>query len=85
MLDTTPWINAAFRDLLQRVYGGQIPENYREVKVCGRFFDQCRKEIEAEYHLTEDSEMYNEWLTLLMFQEPKFYTDEDFESKSTSV
>jgi hypothetical protein len=77
MLDTTAWLNTAFRDLLRRVYGGEIPEGYQRVKVRGRLFDEHRKVIEKEYHLTEDEDLFTEWRTLLLFQQPRFYTDED--------
>lgn len=75
--DSTAWLNTAFVDLLQRVYGGEIPEKYQTVIVSGRLFDRHRKDVEEEYGLAEDEDLYTEWRTLLLFQQPAFYTDED--------
>lgn len=69
-------IHDAFTSLLKKVFGGTIPKDYQIREVHGAFFDKCRREVEREYRLHEDEELYTEWFVHLMFNSPLFLTEE---------
>lgn len=67
-------LNEAYNDLLRRVFGDN-PEDFFTAAVPGALFDKHRREVEREYDLHADKELYLSWQAILMFNAPQFITD----------
>lgn len=76
-MDKMEILNQAFNELLEKVFGGEIPEDYQLQKVHGVVFDLYRREVERKYGIYKDEEMYSSWITMLMLNSPLFYSEDD--------